>query len=897
VRPVRGRALLWLCVQALACGALLLAAAGWTIQAGRHRLALVVAADVSESIFETEAQTGRVNDFLRALDPDSTDAAVVVFGANPGLERPFAPLSALLGEAGRLAAPRSAPALDLARPQAVVKTGGTNLAAALTFARSLFRDDGATHAILLLSDFRETHGRAATVAAALAGERIRLLATPALLSASRDVQLAEFRVPESAPVSRAVPLEITVASQSAAKVTVAVRRRSAGAQPYFVEARTLELTPPAGAGPNAEARATVRMLDHPPTANVYVYTATVDGADGPLPGDVRVNNALSAAARVTGPARWAVLARGGSTLDKLAANAPRDLGVAADVFHVPDLPTDAARYDAFAGVLVDGLSSAELPPNSPALRALEAATNAGKALVALGGEQAFGAGGHPAGGIWERILPIEMTPDDDRVRSILFLVDVSSSMNDTLVQNGVSIRKKDFAAQQLQAVRALRPQDRLGLITFSGSAQVAAPLSAEPGRSAFLEAVRGLKIESNTDLYAPLARAREVLAADDAREQLVLLLSDGVQTTSRPRAEILEEARKLCPPNADGTRRTTLLTFGIGVGAQDFNATGEALLKDLAAAGGGTYAPDFLTLGERLARTFEQGSREFFVRREPFSLSATPLATAQFGALQIPELNFRNRVKAKSSEVLFTGASRTPGADARRDPLLLETGAQSSALGRRAVLALSFDGPDGERLLQSGSGGRTLLPQLLAWAEARESASAKGYTLTAEPRDGDRLALSLRAFDPASGEPNNALHPLASLTALDTGDSAAKNDPATNVQLKLSAPGLYEALVSAPPASVCRFSVSDAGNPLGERFVSTPCAAEFQRFGVDRAAMAALTARAGPDARVIETPSDLAHWTDEQHRAASALNLRIPLLGLALVLFVLLFTLRSESAS
>ena len=90
--------------------------------------------------------------------------------------------------------------------------------------------------------------------------------------------------------------------------------------------------------------------------------------------------------RVTGPARWAVLARKDSTLDRLAANAKQNLGVDATVFHVNELPADPANYEPFEGVLVDGLSRDEL--SAPALRALDGAAQAGKALLAIGGEHA-----------------------------------------------------------------------------------------------------------------------------------------------------------------------------------------------------------------------------------------------------------------------------------------------------------------------------------------------------------------------------------------------------------------------------------------------------------------------------------------------------------------------------
>ena len=279
-RPLRRGTLFGLIVKVLGAAALIFAAAGWTVQFGQQRLQIVVAADVSDSIFELDAQTERIGELLKPLDADRTQAAVIVFGANAGIERPMGPLTSL----------RGAQSLDLVHRRAVVKTGATDLSAALKLGRTQFTDETASRAILVLSDFRETQNRAADTAAALGNEHIALLASPSMLSASRDVQLAEFRTPESAPLGRAVPLEIVVASQTPVKLNVTVRRSAGGTQAQFVDAKIVELAAPGNSNPNAELRATVRLLDHPPAAGVYLYTAAVDGASGPLPGDVRVNN-------------------------------------------------------------------------------------------------------------------------------------------------------------------------------------------------------------------------------------------------------------------------------------------------------------------------------------------------------------------------------------------------------------------------------------------------------------------------------------------------------------------------------------------------------------------------------------------------------------------------------
>lgn len=877
------------------------AAAGASGSGALRRNRILVALDSSDSIFDHESQGRRVRELLAALEPESTAAGALIFGRNCALEVPLAPLVAMRGAKVTNAAngTRGANFPDLARPAAVIDASGTDIAGALQFARSVFAGEDGARAVLLLSDYRDTKNSAlelAASAAALSAAGIDLLAAPAVLGASSDVQLAALRAPESVSSVRAIALEVTVAAQQPVTVKVRVTAAVAGQAAAFVDSKTINVgAAGGGAYSGGEWRATIRLTDRPRAPGVIVYTATVSGENGPLLGDVLLNNSLSAAVRVTGPAKWAVLTRAGSTLSRLAGDAARPLGVDVEIFPSGKFPAEASRYAGFAGVLLDGLSGEELPEGGAALRALEAAVEAGAPLVALGGAAAFGAGGHPRGGTLEKLLPVEMTPRDDRARAVLFLLDVSRSMDDRFTPaGGATVRKLDFAGEQLQAVQKLRPQDRLGLIAFSGNAKVAASLSPEPSRAAFLDAVRAAKIENNTDFLPALLLAQKTLAADDAEEQLVLLISDGIQTVTRSRDELERAAQALCPIKGGvASRRTTLHTFGIGVQQADANAAGEALLKDLAEKGGGAYFADFLKLGERLSKTFDAGKQDFFTRTESFVPVAGKAAPAVFveAGLEWPELKFLNRVKEKpgADVVLLSGAlKQIGGTKTRSEPLLILSGPGGEGLARRAALALSLEGADGAALLSPASPGRRLLAQLLGWAEARPDTNSGAFVLHTESRGDDKLEVELRAVDPQSGEPVNALKLQALLTQLQTVGNATAMPAAevSGVELLAKAPGIYRALLAAPAASVCRLSVREGGRMLVERYVSTPCAAELRRFGVDRAAMAELISKAGPGARAIETPRDLAAWAGAQTSSRGGVDLRAWLLGAALVLLL-----------
>ncbi|HEY3320489.1 MAG TPA: VWA domain-containing protein [Planctomycetota bacterium] len=859
----------------------------------------MIAADVSASIFDLSTQNVRLRELLKEMDPSSLEVAVAVFGANSGTERLMGPLAAPssgLPENKRTADSRS-PLPDLTRPTAVVERSGTDIGAAIDYSRGLFpsEQNEPARGILLLSDFRNTRGSPNASIAGLAGAKIDLLPSPAVLGASSDAYIAALRAPESGPLGRALPIEVTIGAQSPCTVRVALWRQKAGAAEVAVDFKTVSLRAEAGV-PGNEVRQVVRFIDQPDSPGVALYTARLSGVDGDLPGDISSNNRLSTAVRVLGPSRWAVLTRSGSTLDRLARDSAKSLGVECAVYDVNSLPQSAAAYENCAGILVDGLSATELP--QPALTALSGAVESGKALLAVGGEKAFGAGAHHDGE-WERLLPVEMTPEDDRTRSVLFLIDVSKSMDQKMGASGSGVRKIDFAAEQLAlAVQKLKPLDRVGLITFSGSAQLAAPLSLDSSHAAFLSAVKKIDVQANTDLLAPLKKAQDVLRDDDAEEQLVVLLSDGVQTASTSSADILAAARELCrvapasvPAGRDTgatPRRTTLFTFGIGVDAQDADPTGEKMLKELAQAGGGTYSPDFLKLAQRLEQAFESQKKDFFVRRENFA----PRAAYIHPLLPVgewPVLPFRNRVRAKPNAETILGSAVAPASAPvvrRPDPLLVLSGPEWPGTSRRAVLALSLDGAAGSALLASPAGQR-LLPAVLEWLESRGETQLPGWTVEAQSNDDDTLAIEVKARDPVTKLPLSGKNVSALLSPLfPAQDGSAQTSAAARVPLHPSAPGVYRTLLAAPAQGVYRLSILEDNRVLHERFVTIPFPAELRRFGTDRAAMQQLATLAGGHSRVIESPRDLAQWAAERQTSRERYVLAPWLIGLALALLL-----------
>lgn len=548
------------------------------------------------------------------------------------------------------------------------------------------------------------------------------------------------------------------------------------------------------------------------------------------------------------------------------------------------MPRSEADYAGLAGVLVDGFNAQALPDDGEALKALAQAVRNGLGLVAVGGEQAFGAGGHPEGGAWERLLPVTFRPEDDRARTLLFVIDASKSMEQKMQGSQQQVEKLFFAkAQIVRALQVRRPTDRLGLIAFAESAKAAFPIAPPPNREGFQEAMSAVQFGNQTNILGALLVAREMLEKDNAEEQAVVLLSDGQQTPVVPEATLLDAARALCPqPAEDGKpRRTRLHCFGIEDVPGAEPSPGEKLLRKLAQEGGGRFFPDFAELERSLKQVVEERGKDLYTRRESFELRlAQPQHPVLSGLAEAwPRPAFRNRVKAReAAAVLLKSKTGTPEAErgARKSDPLLALG--HSGLARTAVLALSADGADGESWLKAGEGwpgGAALVARTMAWIEHAREDGEGGWRVLAEEADNGALSITVDAAK--DGAPLNELDLRARVDALAPNGSSMPLD----VPLLPTAPGRYEGRLAEPRQGVNRVEILSADVTVAERFVTVPYASEYRRFGTDRLALEALVKKAGGRSRMLNVPGDLDAWLDGVEARRTHKSARPWLLALA----------------
>ncbi len=234
--------------------------------------------------------------------------------------------------------------------------------------------------------------------------------------------------------------------------------------------------------------------------------------------------------------------------------------------------------------------------------------------------------------------PVEITK---AARDVVLAIDISGSMdtNDFVAPDGG--RKQRFAAVR-DVVRNFvegREGDRVALIVFGSKAYVQAPLTEDLGTIiALLDQTEVGMAGPHTALGDSIGLAIRTFEASDIEQRLLILLSDGSDTSSR-----------MSPVNAaEIAAGSGVEIHTIGVG--DPEATGEArvdlaTLQEIARRTGGEYffAADEAALQGVYDRIDELAPREVetLSYRPRQSLAYVPLALAALTGLGVLALLYR----------------------------------------------------------------------------------------------------------------------------------------------------------------------------------------------------------------------------------------------------------------
>ena len=286
-----------------------------------------------------------------------------------------------------------------------------------------------------------------------------------------------------------------------------------------------------------------------------------------------------------------------------------------------------------SNVSADILSSGQLQNIENYVRDL------GHGLVVIGGEHAYGPGGYTDTAL-ERALPVEMTPREEKdTVAVLFVIDTSGSMANYV---GGQRRKIDLAIAGIRAgIENLEEDDAAGIIGFSAGEAVAIISRLTSDHGALLHAVQGIKPPAGgtTLMQEAIAKAHEILEADDAKRKHIILLSDGKSDDAA--ADLLELAEQIAEA------RISITAIAIG-------DTNRELLTQLTETSNGHFV-DVQNLQE-LPTVLTEAVRETqsYIVQEPFQPVITdPSASVVSGLGALPELGGYTATTEKEVAQIF----------------------------------------------------------------------------------------------------------------------------------------------------------------------------------------------------------------------------------------------------
>jgi Mg-chelatase subunit ChlD len=175
----------------------------------------------------------------------------------------------------------------------------------------------------------------------------------------------------------------------------------------------------------------------------------------------------------------------------------------------------------------------------------------GRGAIFLGGRHAYTLGGYQ-GSLFEPMLPVAMEPPPREERppmTFILVLDKSSSM---MHRTGPSPRRITLAQEAaMRAVETLRPDDYLGILTFSGSTTWDVPprlIGDGLDLREAQDAIGNIFPVGGTRMFTALRTAiEEIHGAQGLQSPHVLLLSDGESSDGSPEtfAALAREAREL----------------------------------------------------------------------------------------------------------------------------------------------------------------------------------------------------------------------------------------------------------------------------------------------------------------------------------------------------------------
>jgi uncharacterized membrane protein len=813
-----------LALRSLGVCALILALSGAQLVLPARELSLVFLLDLSDSV--PLSQRARAETYVKAALaqlPADARAALVVFGENALLERPFSNERTL----GQLT---------------LVPTGqSTDLQKAVQLGLALLPAEGQRR-MVLLSDGAENSGNA-TLAARLAASQNVPLEVVVLGTGSDgpDGQVLRLELPANARSGQALPMLIELAlagepGPRTAQLVVEHQPFAPTGNPVRTTAlqQTVELT----AQPQ---RYSLELPPPPPGFNRYTVRLAFDG-------DARTeNNVAEAYTFVVGPPRLLLIAAQPAEARPLA-EALSAAGLTADVVLPIDAPTSLASLSFYDAIALVNVPRRILPEQT--IELLPAyVRELGRGLLMVGGENAFGAGGWRTSPV-EEALPVTMDIPSTVVQppvSVVVIIDVSGSM----AESDGQFTKVQLAAEGAARIaEQLRDFDEITVIPFDSEPQgVIGPLPGSE-REVAIEQMQRIAAEGGGILaFEALREAARIIRASDKPVRHIITITDGNDTVSQEGALALGQELR--------NEGVTISSISIGQG-QD-----TAFIRDLAETGSGRY---FLTRSAQEIPAILTGEAQVVIQPYLIEGEFTPLRGSLHPIVRnleaVPPLTgYVAATPRSSAQVLLSSP--------RNEPVLA---VWQYGLGRSAAWTSDFTGRWAANWLRWNE-FQTVVAQLAAWLLP----TSDNQAISLETRnEGGVLVLVARATTPAGS-------PIAGLRV--AGQLLKANTTASELIFSEVAAGEYRlALSDVPPGAYLAqlIATDQQGQAQGSLTagVVVPIGGEYRADSANPGLLETLATISG--GRVDPPPERLFDQVDRVR--GSVREIAIPLLAFALFL-------------
>jgi Mg-chelatase subunit ChlD len=488
----------------LAAVLIIAALAGLSTQTvlSEHRLALVAAADVSDSISpEGRAWTREyLTRLVHALEPDD-EVAVLSFAANTDLLIPPGAPNGVTLPADAL---KSAPA---------GQGGGTNIAKVLERALALYPED-AEKRLLLVTDGNETNDAARQHIALARQMGVKIFPVIPPSGQHPEISLEKFVVPPLVREGSAFGVRLVVRNGNEKPVrgsaTVMANDQMLTRQEINLEPGLSVLEVPA------------QILQR----GNYLLRADIKAA----PDTIEGNNHQSASLAVAGKVRSLVISDNPKTQ---LARALQMKEVDTEFRRPEGLPSQLSELLDYNCLVFDDIGRTGISPQQ--MTAIESyVRDFGGGFLIAGGLHTFGDLGYKGTTI-ERVLPVTFQEQRPKKKkrtpiALFILIDRSNSMGYNSRIRGLHDGQKMQYAQKaaLELLSQLQDSDFAGAIAFDSEPYLLAPLAPlAENRADLTSKITRLQYGGGTDFYGALETAADQLAHTRGSIRHILLLTDG----------------------------------------------------------------------------------------------------------------------------------------------------------------------------------------------------------------------------------------------------------------------------------------------------------------------------------------------------------------------------------